>query len=336
MYLGEYTNKKSNNLNLIKFFAALAVIISHSYPLSKGTDCVDNLLKISKGSLGLGGLAVAVFFISSGYLVSKSIEKKNDTIQYLKARSVRIFPPLIFTIFLTILVCGLFFTKLSKVDYFFNFNTIKYGLNMILIPVHNLPGVFESNIYGSVVNGALWTLPIEFLCYIILLIIYKLNMLNKKTYKIITPIIFIGYLSLNYIDLTVFQIAKLYLQPMFIFYAGSLFYVFRNEIRINTTTFVINFILFLVFVLTGFGNLATILFFPYIILYVSFYLTQCHTCIAKVGNISYGMYLTGFPIQQMLVSSFGGEMSVVLNMLMSILISIIVGYMVYFLVEKRF
>lgn len=48
--------KKSNNLNLIKFMAAVIVIYHHSYGL------------LSKGGSWFGGFAVVIFLFSSGFL----------------------------------------------------------------------------------------------------------------------------------------------------------------------------------------------------------------------------------------------------------------------------
>ena len=59
--LCRYENARSKNLNFFKFLAAIAVIVSHAYPLSKGEAYKDFLLNISGQSLGLGGLAVSVF-----------------------------------------------------------------------------------------------------------------------------------------------------------------------------------------------------------------------------------------------------------------------------------
>ena len=331
MQLGDFTDIKSQNLNILKFFAACAVIASHSYPLSQGSKCKDFLIYVSKGSLGLGGLAVAVFFISSGYLVSKSIEKKNNTYDYLKARIMRIIPPLAFTVIITILVCGLFFSTFAFVDYLFNVKILKYCLNIFLIPVHELPGVFESNIYGNVVNGALWTLPIEFVCYVLLLVVYKMNLLNKKSYTILTPLVIISFVCINIINVPLFQVIKPYIQPIYIFYAGTFYYVYRDKIKINKNNFIISILIFVVLLFASLGNVATIFVFPYIIL--SFCFKQCSEKIARVGNISYGMYLCGFPIQQMIVSSFGGSMNIYLNMVISIVLSIIVGYCIYYVAE---
>lgn len=97
-YLSDYQNSRSKNLNFFKFIASLAVIVSHSYPLSQGANCKDFLLNISNQTLGLGGVAVAVFFLSSGFFVTKSIEKSKGN-HYIVNRIKRIFPPLWFVFY---------------------------------------------------------------------------------------------------------------------------------------------------------------------------------------------------------------------------------------------
>lgn len=335
MYLSDFSEKRSNNLNFLKFIASLAVIISHAYPLSKGEQTVDFLLNISGQTLGLGGVAVAVFFISSGFFVSKSIERKNNTLIYLKARLKRLLPPLWFMLIVVIFVCGVGFTTVSIFDYFFNIQFLQYCLNFFLIPIHSLPGVFDNNVYPSVINGALWTLPIEFVCYIVLLAVYKLKLFNKESYKIFSAIMILGFVLVYCSPLPIFAYIKGYMAPFFMFYLGSLFWIYRDQIFMSRKLYYVSFFLLILFTLMHFGHLALCLFFPYIVLYVSFQLPQCGRRLSNLGNYSYGIYLFGWPIQQMVVSLFGGSMSIVLNCLISIPLACLAGILVYNVVEKR-
>ena len=54
----------------------------------------------------------------------------------------------------------------------------------------------------------------------------------------------------------------------------------------------------------------------------------------RLGELSYAMYLCGFPIQQMVTQLFGGKMNVIVNIIISIPIIIGVSAMIYILVEK--
>lgn len=329
--LKKFESTRSNNLNLVKFIAALLVIISHAYPLCKGAEYNDILSDLSRNSIAFGSLAVAIFFMSSGFFVTKSLLKSKDSKKYLHNRFIRIFPPLWFTLLVCILVCGLFFSTYNLGKYFLSIDFLKYCLNFILIPIHNLPGVFMNNIYPGVVNGPLWTLPIEFVCYLVLLLAYKLNLVNKKSYKYVALLFIVAFVGINLIPLSI----KGYIQPCFLFFWGSFYWIYRDKITMNNTYFLISLVAFVLLIVLGYGHAASFLFVPYLTLYIAFCLPQCNNRLALLGNLSYDIYLCGWPIQQMVISLFGGSMLVGMNILISIPLSILVGYITYSLVEKN-
>ena len=180
-------NTKNYNYNFIRFIAALMVIISHSFALSLGASSqhyIDshhlNLININTW----GFLAVAVFFFGSGFYIAKSCERNESFLVFLLKRLFKLLPMLILVVLISIFIIGPVFTTLPLKDYFSNILTWKYLLNGILILQHNLPGVFTNNVYMPTVNGALWTLPVEFLCYLFCYIFYKIfknkdNIVNR-------------------------------------------------------------------------------------------------------------------------------------------------------------
>jgi len=88
--LDDFTTGRDNNYNLIRFLAALAVIWSHSFPLSgSGGDPA-----IVPGET-FGGFGVLVFFVPSGFLVAKSWERNPRLLAFFLARTLRIYPALI-------------------------------------------------------------------------------------------------------------------------------------------------------------------------------------------------------------------------------------------------
>ena len=92
------------------------------------------------------------------------------------------------------------------------------------------------------------------------------------------------------------------------------------------------FVLF--FGILGILDIGLLIGFPYLLLYVCFALPQVSEKIGFLGNLSYGIYLCGFPIQQMLVASKGGQMSYYSNMIVAPPLVIIAGYFIYYFVEK--
>lgn len=332
--LNNQMTRRSNNLSFLKFLGAILVILAHSFLLSKGKDSLDFFATITNGRVGLGMFGVCIFFVASGFFISKSAENKNIR-DFMKARIIRIFPALLLVVLISIFILGSILTSYNIVDYFLNVDTYKYLLNALLIPIHSLPGVFNENIYSNVVNGSLWTLPVEFFCYIALLIFAKINFLNKKVMLVLSPIILLLLLLTYSSNIPIFLFVRPYAHPLFVFFIGMFYYVFRDRIILNQKSFLISLLLFLGVFLFGAFEIAVILFFSHMIMFVSFGMKQCSDKIANLGKYSYGIYLVGFPVQQTLVSVFGGQMPILLNFLFSSIISIILSVLIYHLVDER-
>jgi len=326
---------KSINLQLLRFIAALLVVVSHSFSISTGENTKEWLSLLTNGQITMGGLAVSIFFCAGGFLIAKSILRAGNGVEYFKARILRIFPALIVVVLLLTFVLGPLVTTYSTGEYFRNPGVYKYLLNAILIPQHDLPGVFVDNISVSTVNGSLWTLSIEFLCYIGCYLMWKLNLLKKESAKWSIPIVAVGAVGL-YIIIKHLQINVLLeaIRPGLLFYIGILFYVYRDEVKFTKLRVVSSFLILLLLGMCGMLDIGLLLCFPYLLLYVCFAVTQISDKIGKVGDISYGMYLCAFPIQQLLVACNGGGMSPYVNMLLSIPIVITGGCLLYKLVEQ--
>lgn len=326
---------KSNNLQLLRFIAALLVIVSHSFSLSTGDNAEEWLFVLTKGQITMDGLAVSVFFCAGGFLIAKSILRAENGIEYFKTRILRIFPTLLAVVLLTAFVLGPLVTTYNIDKYFRNPQVYKYLLNGILIPQHDLPGVFVKNVSVSTVNGSLWTLSIEFLCYIGCYLMWKLKLLTIESAKWSIPFVAVGslgiYIILKHLHMDVLLEA---IRPGLLFYIGVLFYVYRDHVKFTMQRVVSSFLTMLLFGVCGMLDIGLLLCFPYLLLYICFAIVQIPGKIGVIGNISYGMYLCAFPIQQLLVFCHAGSMSPYVNMLLSIPMIIICGYILYKLVEQ--
>ena len=83
----------------MRLTAALLVVFSHSFNLSHGKVLgkqYEPLMQLSKGQITLGGLAVLVFFVISGYCIAanvyKLILKQGSSWDFLKNRFWRLMP----------------------------------------------------------------------------------------------------------------------------------------------------------------------------------------------------------------------------------------------------
>src|SRR6476659_467052 len=104
MNLGEAANGRDNNFNLIRLVSALSVLIVHSFALATGKLEAIPLYE----SLGVhpGDFAVDVFFVTSGFLVSASLDRRKSSAEFIAARLLRIYPGLLVMLGITVLIIG--------------------------------------------------------------------------------------------------------------------------------------------------------------------------------------------------------------------------------------
>ena len=162
--LGELCAGRDNNLNLIRMLAAIGVLVSHAWPIALGHGAEEPLVGLT--GFSLGGLCVMLFFAASGFLIVGSWERRPDPLRFLCARALRLLPGLAASLFVVALVMGPLVTGRSVLDYAADPAVRSFLLRnlTLLSPQYTLPGMFESNPYTHV-EGSIWTLIHEALCY---------------------------------------------------------------------------------------------------------------------------------------------------------------------------
>lgn len=301
--LGDVAQGRDNNLNLLRLLAAALVIASHSFALLNGSNGFSGepLATLTDGMLSLGGMAVGVFFLFGGFLISKSCTSCKSTGLFYKKRALRIFPELFITIFLTTFLVGPIVTSQPVEAYFASKTTYLYLLNALLIPIHPLPGVFVNNPYPNVVNGSLWTLPVEFLCYILVHVCWRITHFEKKRYALLCiPCVFISTLYFIFM----FPELSSVVRAVFLFWIGTTAYVYRDIIPYNKLGYALCIPIFLLLLLCGAPTLAMLIPFPPALFLLAYEFKQplgtIRTLLDKF-ELSYGIYLWGWPIGQLLV-----------------------------------
>jgi peptidoglycan/LPS O-acetylase OafA/YrhL len=116
-------------------------------------------------------MAVFTFFAISGFLVAGSYDRSHTIAAWVLARAVRIFPGLAVVLLLTAFVLGPLVTTLPLSAYFTHPLTLSYVPNTLSLVLRQteLPGVFQTGPHTEDVNGSLWTLPYEVMCYVAVL-----------------------------------------------------------------------------------------------------------------------------------------------------------------------
>lgn len=173
---------RGNNFDALCFLAAVAVLVSHAFPMAYGPAVPQPLATFSRGQTELGSIAVLVFFIISGYLIVRSFDRDPAPARFLKARALRIFPGLFAALVFTVGVLGATVTTLPLARYFAHPDTAQYmfgGLSLVGLQF-DPPGVFRDNPIRGVVNGSLWTLEYEFEMYLVVLALGVCRLLDRR------------------------------------------------------------------------------------------------------------------------------------------------------------
>jgi len=218
--------------------------------------------------------------------------------------------------------------------YFTNTGTYRYLLNGVFILQHDLPGVFTHNVYGSVVNGALWTMPLEFVCLIACACFVLLKPDHQKRYLLILALLGIGFVAGNVIFGNGSFLMSVLL-PCMMFYIGIGCSIFADRIRLDVRYF-ITFLVLGSVVFCFHAYLGCMVLLPYSLIYISYGMKQRGKIFAFLGDASYEMYLWGFVIQQLWVMMNGGSMDVGTHLLIALPCVILAGCLThcFFMMKK--
>ena len=154
-----------NNFDALRLLAALMVILGHGQDMKGFIPTILWNFPISR-------IGLDIFFSISGYLVCDSWLRSPHLPTFLLKRALRIVPALFVCVALTALVLGPLTTTLPMAKYFGHHQTWGYFLNDLLYLKLNLPGVFAARRLGGAVNGSLWSLFPEVLCYMVIPLVW--------------------------------------------------------------------------------------------------------------------------------------------------------------------
>jgi peptidoglycan/LPS O-acetylase OafA/YrhL len=323
---------RSNNLDALRFLGAALVMAGHAYVLM-GRPNPPQMFGYAINSLG-----VVLFFSISGYLITASWQSGRGLAGYFTARALRIFPALIVVVLATAYVIGPLVTSISLHEYFASPLVNDYLKNIVLNVTHILPGVTDGLPYPGSINGSLWTLAMEFACYLAVPIACTGPAGVPLRAGLLVLCLWAGHLvhqtawffwGANMQSLTSFAT---------FFVAGSLI---REAQRVTGGKFLrgdVAAVLALVHLLVV-GALPSMVTWvswatlPYIVLTVGLASTPVLRRAARFGDFSYGLYLWAFPVQQIVIKQLGVQrMSVDLALVGAT--TLVLAYLSWHLVER--
>jgi peptidoglycan/LPS O-acetylase OafA/YrhL len=314
---------RDNNFDTMRLAAALAVVLSHSFPISYGSGAPDPLNAITDYQISLGALAVAVFFIISGYLITGSFDRQNPK-RFVVSRALRLLPGLAAVLLVLTFIAGPILTATSLSEYFHSSDTYRFLLiNFTLTDFSGvLPGVFDGNPFPHAVNGSLWTLRYEAECYLLVLVFGLVGILNRYVLLALLAAILgkVGYGGDDY---------RLSFYAYFL--AGAVFYSWQFPLRWYYALGAA--VLCLLTLWCGAIRWAIPTAFAYLVLYIGLASTIRMPRVTRWGDLSYGVYVWAFPIQQSVTLVLGTWATWYFNVTIAVPIILGIAYLSWRFVE---
>lgn len=287
--------RRRDNFGVLRLAAASAVIVSHAFGL---TGRIDPFRTVT--GQDLGGVAVAVFFAISGYLVAGSWARDPHLPRFLLRRARRIWPGLAVAVVFTAYVAGPLFTRLPLGAYLDGPGTRGWVLSKLaMLPADRLPGVFSTNPLATA-NGSLWTLPLEVKAYLLLALLGIAGALRGRRVP------WAAWLACSALAVLVAavdlsSVVSLWPQDTFlfaVFLGGALLQ--RERDRVPVHGYVAAGLLAAWLATRGTPAQAAVgaALFPYGCVWLAYRTRPVLVRLVERADLSYGMYLYGYPVEQ--------------------------------------
>jgi peptidoglycan/LPS O-acetylase OafA/YrhL len=324
MQIDTIKDHRSNNFDTLRILAAFSVMISHSFTLEG--NAAEPLFIATDGQSSIGDLAVLIFFAISGFLIAKSYDRSHSAFDFVLARCLRILPALIAVLFISAFVIAPFLTTLPVSQYFSNKHIYGYVIGNALMWFHpSLPGVFETLPYPNAVNGSLWTLRPEIECYLAVLFLGLVKQLRGW----LTFVLALAFAALAFQKTG----SRIGLYDMFgCFAAGATIYLWH--VTLDWRAAIACACVFVAAIpMKHFAGVAGFAL-SYVVMFLALSPGIRLPQLAARGDISYGLYIWAFFIQQLVATTLIPNGRWWINLLISAPITIAVAYMSWLMIEK--
>jgi peptidoglycan/LPS O-acetylase OafA/YrhL len=321
-----------NNFTLLRLGLALAVVVSHAFSTTTGV-LTNEPLTVSTG-FTLGEHAVNGFFAISGFLVTMSFDRRGWR-DYAVARVLRIAPALVVATLVTALALGPALTRLPIGQYFAEPGLWRF---IALTPTTfkratSLPGVFADNPFPWPM-ATVWTLKYEVYCYVGVLAGGLAGLLRSRIAALgLTVALFLAIIALDLIDPGAGKAVQTTFRLPFLFAAGGALYLWRDTARLSWGAALALLAATWLAAETPAYRALLFAFEAYAAILVGLAPGLTHPALEPPADLSYGVYLYGWPIQQALVQLYPSAGAFVL-LGPALILSVLLAILSWYLVEK--
>lgn len=299
--------KHRNNFGFIRLFLAVLVVLQHAVFLADGNLNREPLYRVFH-SLGMGSAAVFGFFVLSGFLITQSWLKTPKLLPYLRSRVLRIYPGFLAAAFVTIIVFG----RLGANDasYFSQLHPLQIAKCVATLQIPGSLPAFQGSHDPGVLNRSLWTIPLEFLCYLMVPVAGMARLLSKRW---LWPCLLV--ISLAVPEAALSRVVQAGISPSFrilvpgflmllpAFLAGMCFYLYQDRIRFTRFGVALALLVCLLSLRSApAARIGLPLAGGYLLLGLAFADIPALRTVGQRVDLSYGIYLYHWPCQLLILS----------------------------------
>jgi peptidoglycan/LPS O-acetylase OafA/YrhL len=326
---------RANNFDALRLLAAASVVFSHSFLITEGSEAREPFAWLTGNQCILGHVGVFVFFVISGYLVTESWCRNPAPGRFALKRGLRIYPALALNALVCAVLLGPIVTSLPLSAYFADRGVGRFIAHVLTLDPGptQLPGVlFADTSVGLLINGSLWTLRYEVMLYAMVLLLGLARLLRLETA----------------LALTALGIAAVFfeksLQPLGDF--GEMLWLlgfFASGMAMQFLRDLIPFrwpyplLALLALVVFGWMH-CFIALFPLAGAYLAIWFARRYDpaldYARHVGDLSYGVYIYGWPAAQFVMWLSGGRATWWEIFLLSLALSLALAWLSWHGVEK--
>ncbi|HXQ52768.1 MAG TPA: acyltransferase [Stellaceae bacterium] len=325
---------RANNFDALRLIAAATVIYSHSFIIANGNENAEPLIVASGRQSILGLAGVFVFFAISGFLVTQSWEETRSPWRYLAKRCLRIFPGLVLALVLSGFVLAPVVSTLKLGEYLSHAEPYRYVFWNTLLDLrqHELPGVmFVDNPVGLEVNGSLWTLRYEFEMYLMVLALGVTGLLRLP---VLLALLALGLACIQFQQVPALDALGGWGWMLSFFVAGMVLYKLRGTRIFDGRIALLALIGLVATVRFGGFILMFSIFGCYVALYLALHPRLPRIPAARWGDLSYGLYIYGWPSEQAVIWALGGHATQMQVFLLALPLAALLAFVSWHVVEQ--
>ncbi len=326
-----------NAFFLLRLFAAACVLCSHQMLIA------GVVQPIVAGAYTLGDFGVLIFFSISGYLVAASWRRDPCVTNFALRRLLRLWPGMAASVLIMALVVGPVVSALPMARYFNDPRLTSYLANLVFVFRDTLPLRFPGSAAPEIVNGALWTIPLELACYAMLAALGVLGVLRRRA---LASLMLLAAVSAYMVverrgewivaALNIGSTAQYLIEFALFFFAGALLEAWdvpRDRRRTRDVAACAVLAAWIAY-RAHYGVLALWLTLPVAVAWLGQRPLGSLRALGRFGDLSYGIYLYGFPVQQIWAAAHGRGAGWTAGLAPVVLTTVLIAMVSWRLVEQ--